>query len=268
MTDAHQAPAAPAVAPPQERRTLPGAQDAALALGRVTDARVRKAPRVPSWALKVIMAVTGSIFVLFVFAHMVGNLKAFISAEDYNHYALFFHTALYPLLPVDAMLWILRIVLSVSLVLHVGAAVTISARARASRGSFRRKKLNLRSFGARNMLVTGFVLLGFIVFHILDLTAGKLVATEDYRHVTPETSYAYENLMASMQRPWSAAIYSVTLLLLTVHIAHGIWTVISDLGGTGARLRKIGIVVAGCVALIVLVGNILLPLAITTGVLS
>lgn len=252
----------------RQPRSLPGADPSALALGRVTDKRIRKAPKVPSWALKVTMAITGSIFVAFVFAHMVGNLKAFIGPEDYNHYALFFHTALYPLLPIDGMLWILRIVLSVSLVLHVGAAFTIAARARASRGSFRRKKMNIRSFGARSMLVTGIVLLGFIVFHLLDLTAGKLVATDDYRHVTPETSFAYENLIASMQRPWSAGIYAVTLLLLTVHLAHGIWTVISDLGGTGKRLRKIGIVVAGCVALIVLVGNIILPIAITTGVLS
>jgi len=234
----------------------------------VTDQRIRTAPKIPSWALKVTMAITGTIFVAFVFAHMVGNLKAFIGPDDYNHYALFFHTALYPLLPIDGMLWILRIVLSVSLVLPVGAAVTIARRARASRGSFRRKKLNLRSFGARSMLVSGFVILGFLVFHLLDLTAGKVVATDDYRHVTPETSYAYENLIASMQRPWSAAIYAITLLILTVHLAHGIWTVVSDLGGTGQRLRKIGVVVAGLVALVVLVGNILLPIAITTGVLS
>lgn len=267
MDDVHPQTTAPTDVPRQPR-TLPGADASALALGHVTDQRIRKSPKIPSWALKVTMAITGTIFVLFVFVHMVGNLKAFIGPEDYNHYALFFHTALYPLLPVDAMLWILRIVLSVSLVLHVGAAVTIARRARASRGSFRRKKLNLRSFGARNMLVSGFVILGFLVFHLLDLTAGKVVATDDYRHVTPDTSYAYENLIASMQRPWSAAIYAITLLILTVHLAHGIWTVVSDLGGTGRRLRKIGVIAAGLVALVVLVGNILLPIAITTGVLS
>lgn len=253
---------------PRQPRTLPGADASALALGHVTDQRIRAAPRIPSWALKVTMAITGTIFVLFVFAHMVGNLKAFISPEDYNHYALFFHTALYPLLPVDAMLWILRTVLGVSLVLHVGAAVTITARARASRGAYRRKKLNLRSFGARNMLVTGIVLLGFLVFHLLDLTAGKVVATDDYRHVTPDTSYAYENLIASFQRPWAAAIYAATLLLLTLHLAHGIWTIVSDLGGSARRLRTITAVVAGLVALVVLVGNIALPIAVTTGVLS
>lgn len=261
-TGAKSAPVAP------DRRPLPGAEPNALAVGRVTDQRIRTAPKIPSWALKVAMAITGSIFVIFVFVHMVGNLKAFISPADYNSYALFFHTALYPLLPVDAMLWIMRIVLLASLIIHVGAAVTIAARARASRGSFRRKKLNLRSFGARSMLVSGTVILGFLIFHLLDLTAGKVVATDDYRHVTPDTSFAYENLIASMQRPWSAAIYAITLLILTVHLAHGIWTVVSDLGGTGRRLRKIAIVVAGVVALVVLIGNILLPIAITTGVLS
>ena len=71
-----------------------------------------------------------------------------------------------------------------------------------------------------------------------------------------------------MQRPWSAAIYAITLLVLTVHLAHGIWTVVSDLGGTGRRLRKISVTVAGLVALVVLVGNILLAIAITTGVQS
>lgn len=36
---------------------------------------------------KAVMAVTGGILVLFLIAHMAGNLKVFLGASDFNHYA-------------------------------------------------------------------------------------------------------------------------------------------------------------------------------------
>ncbi|MBO1737049.1 succinate dehydrogenase, partial [Barnesiella sp. GGCC_0306] len=51
------------------------------------------------------MAITGTIFALFVFVHMVGNLKAFMGPGDYNAYAEFLRTVLYPLFPVGGVLW-------------------------------------------------------------------------------------------------------------------------------------------------------------------
>ncbi|MCC2308426.1 succinate dehydrogenase cytochrome b subunit [Cellulomonas chengniuliangii] len=249
--------------------TLPGSDPAALATGRVTNARIRKAPAVPSWVLKVVMAVTGTIFALFLLVHMFGNLKVFTGAEHFNEYAHWLHTILEPFLPWNGVLWILRVVLGASFVAHVVAAVLLKRRARASRGKVARKRMPLKTFAGRNMLVTGIVLFAFVGFHLMDLTIGTTgVAPETYTAGTTEASFAYQNLIASFQRPASSAFYIVALLTLFLHLAHGLVTVVHDLGMTGKRLRAVAFAVGGAMALAILLGNILIPIAVLTGIVK
>ena len=229
---------------------LPGADDADLNLGRVRHGRVRRPPMVPSWVLKVVMALSGIVFALYVLVHMIGNLKVFTGADHFNEYAHWLRTVLQPFLPYEGLLWIVRAVLLVCLVAHVGAAGVLWSRGRASRGAHRHQGLGLRNFTARTMLVTGVVLLGFIVFH-----------------ATLERTYAYENLIASFQRPVAAAFYLLALVALFLHLAHGLWTAVSDLGATGRRLRAVGYATAGVLALAVMLGNIIIPISVLTGLL-
>ena len=245
------------------------AQREALALGSVRATRVRQQPRVPSWALKAIMAVTGIVFALFVLVHMIGNLKVFTGAEHFNAYAHWLRTVLQPLLPYEGLLWILRVALVGCLIAHVWSAALIWTRSRASRGTHRRPGMWVKRFTARTMPVTGIVLLGFVVLHVLDLTTGASgVAAQSFQPATPTTAHAYENLVASLQRPWAAAVYMVTMLALLLHLAHGLWTVVSDVGITGQRTRAIGWLVAGVFALAVMLGNIVIPVAVLVGVVS
>ncbi len=252
-----------------ESGALPGTDEAALALGHVRSGRVRTQPKVPSWALKVIMAITGVLFALFVLVHMIGNLKVFAGAESFNEYAHWLRTVLQPFLPYEGLLWILRAVLIVALVAHVWSAALIWGRSRISRGWHRRPGMWVRSFTARTMPVTGIVLLGFVALHVLDLTTGTPgVAAEAFQPATSETAHAYENLVASLQRPWAATVYAVSMFALFLHLAHGLWTVVTDLGATGQRIRAVGFVVAGIVALGVMLGNIIIPIAVLAGVVS
>lgn len=241
----------------------------ALALGSIRSHRVRRQPRVPSWALKVIMAVTGVVFALFVTVHMIGNLKVFTGSEHFNEYAHWLRTVLQPFLPYEGLLWILRVALIASLVAHVWSAALIWRRSRISRGAHRRPGMWVKHFTARTMPVTGLVLLGFVILHVLDLTTGTAgVAAEGFQPASAETAHAYENLVASLRRPWVAAVYMVSMLALFLHLAHGLWSVVSDLGATGRRVRAVGWVVAGVLALAVMLGNMLIPIAVLAGVVA
>ncbi|GAA2007709.1 succinate dehydrogenase cytochrome b subunit [Brevibacterium samyangense] len=215
------------------------------------------------WA-KMIMAVTGLVFVAFVFIHMYGNLHIYFGGEEFDHYAHWLREAFMPVLPYSGLLWILRIVLLGCLVLHVFCALLIAARARRARGRFRRKGLGMNTFGARSMLVTGIVLLLFVIFHILDLTVPvPPLATDVFVH-----GEAYANLVASFSRPWASAVYIVAMLVLTVHIAHGVWTAAHDLGVTGKRTRAIFYLAGGIIGLLIAIGNITIPVAVLLGVLA
>ena len=57
-------------------------------------------------ALKLLMAVSGIIFIGFVLAHMYGNLKAFAGHDAYNDYAEHLRTLGEPMLPHAGFLWV------------------------------------------------------------------------------------------------------------------------------------------------------------------
>ena len=238
----------------------------AIAHGKITFEPLRERPKFPSWALKLIMAVTGLIFGLYVIVHMVGNMKIFMGESDFNAYAAFLRTVGYPAIPNEGVLWIFRIVLLVAVILHVYGAFALHGRARQSRGKFRRQGMvgGWNTFTARTMIITGVVLLAFIVFHILDLTMGVTpAAPETFAH-----GEIYANLIASFSR-WPVAIfYILAMVVLFLHLSHGIWLAVSDLGITGLRWRKVLLVVAYLVPTIVMIGNISMPLSIALGWLS
>ena len=59
-------------------------------------------------ALKILMAVSGGIFILFVLLHMYGNLKAFAGHDAFNEYAHHLRTLGEPMLPHEGALWVIR----------------------------------------------------------------------------------------------------------------------------------------------------------------
>lgn len=230
-------------------------------------------PRPSNITLKVIMAVTGSIFAAFVLVHMIGNLKAFMGAGEFNSYARFLRVVAYPLVPYEGVLWILRIALLVCLAAHIWAGTLIWIRGRRARGSFRRRAMAASTWGARSMLGSGILLLIFIVVHLLDLTLGAGLESSGFEAPvrTGEAAvdiHAYQNLIASLSRPPMAIFYSLMMLVIGIHLAQGIWNVVNDLGGTGPRLRKIWLGIGLLISLAIVIGNGALPILILTGVIS
>ncbi|HSO68638.1 MAG TPA: succinate dehydrogenase cytochrome b subunit [Arachnia sp.] len=226
---------------------------------------VTRRGRPSTFACKVTMAITGWVFTAFVAVHMIGNLKAFGGADGYNSYSYWLRNAFYPLLPHEGLLWILRIVLVVSLVLHVGASVILWRRGRRFRGPHRRRAY--QAWGARTMPVSGIVLLAFVVFHLLDLTLG-IAGPATYQPGTATASFAFENTVASLARPLAGAFYLVTMLVLALHLAHGLWSTTSDLGVTGRRTRAFWLTVGWALSLTVALGNASLPIAVWLGILA
>ena len=116
-----------------------------------------------SVGLKVVMAFTGLIFVIFVLFHMYGNLKMFFGPEAYNHYAEWLkHDMLYPILPHGWFIWIFRICLILVLLGHVGAAAHLvlrNYRARGTRYKVKSGKKKKESWPSKTMKVGGVTIL-------------------------------------------------------------------------------------------------------------
>lgn len=226
-----------------------------------------KSRALSNYACKVTMAVTGLLFAGFVLAHMIGNLKVYQGADAFNAYAAWLREVGYPLLPREGVLWALRVVLGLALVAHIECGIALWLRGRAARGSFRRRGRSPKAWAATLMVPSGLLLLAFIIVHLLDLTLGTLGAPA-FRHPDASGFHAYDNLVASFQRPGYAVFYLVVMLVLALHLAQGLWSALHDLGGTAGRLRRVWVAVAGVAVIAITVVNSSIPLAVMMGWLT
>ncbi|WP_454084099.1 succinate dehydrogenase cytochrome b subunit [Georgenia sp. Marseille-Q6866] len=212
-----------------------------------------------SVALKLVMAVTGVIFLLFVLAHMYGNLKALSGQQAFDDYAHHLRVLGEPMLPESGFLWVMRLGLVVSLVLHVWSAIVLARRNRGARTQkYVMKKSVSSSLSSRTMMWGGLALLLFIVFHILQFTTLTI-------EVGGSFDSPYDRLVAAFETWWLVAIYVVAMVALGMHLRHGIWSATQTLGWSNRTRQPMIKAVALAVAILVVVGFLVPPLAIAFG---
>lgn len=243
----------------------------AIAHGHITNEPLRSKPVISTWVIKLGMAVTGLLFALFVVGHMAGNMKLYAAThpngeEPIDVYGEFLRDLGAPILPHGVFLWIIRLVLLAAIAFHIYGAFALTARSKKSRGKFSRSNLmgGLDSFATRTMLVTGAVLILFIIFHILDLTIGaQPIASDAFVHGAVKA-----NMIATFSR-WPVTIfYVLAMCCLFLHLTHGIKLAASDLGITGKKWRETFVILAYIIPAVVCLGNIIMPLSVAFGWVS
>jgi succinate dehydrogenase cytochrome b subunit len=213
---------------------------------------------------KWVMALTGIALMGFVFFHMLGNLKVFLGAEPINHYGEWLRQLLVPFFPRTVTLWLLRIGYIAAFVFHIhaGASLTLAnRRARAEGGYVSPRDYQAATAASRSMRLTGVVVGLFVIFHLADLTWGTV--NPDFQR-----GDVYRNLVASLERPVVALIYIVANIALGIHLLHGSWSIFQSLGVNNPRWNSWRRIFAVAFAGIVMVGNLSVPIAVLTGVVS
>ncbi|HEX8803325.1 MAG TPA: succinate dehydrogenase cytochrome b subunit [Acidimicrobiales bacterium] len=213
---------------------------------------------------KWVMAVTGILLMGYVFAHMVGNLKVYLGAEDINHYGEFLRELFVPIVPRTVTLWVMRVGLALAFAFHIHAAASLTLmnrRAHAEGGYISRRDWQAANAASRSMRWTGVVIGLFVLWHLADLTWGT---------VNPDfvRGDVYRNMVASFERPAVSAIYIVANVALGIHLFHGAWSMFQSLGLNNPRWNSWRRGFAAGFAGIVMVGNLSFPIAVLTGVVS
>lgn len=209
------------------------------------------------------MAVTGLIMVGFLLVHMYGNLKMFVGAEAYDHYAHWLkEDVLYPLMPHGQFIWVFRAVMVAAVVLHIWAAATLSARTLAVRGDkYVNDKKQVQTYSSRTMRWGGVIILAFLIFHLLQFTVvpGLTGGTASEPHTM---------VVAAFKMWWMVLIYAVCMVLICMHIRHGFFSAFNTLGlNTSTNARKVLNILAIIVALVLFAGFMIMPLAVLFGVI-
>ena len=228
--------------------------------GLVTGARASRT----TVALKLLVALSGLIFIGYVLLHMYGNLKAFAGHDSFNEYAEHLRTFGEPILPRGGLLWMVRVVLIMAVLTHVYASMTLWRRAQNARPvKYARKKRTGAIWASGFMRWGGLALLLFIVWHLLHFTIAKI------NPAGGATNDPFNLMVDSFDVWWMTAIYLAAMLALGAHIHHGFWSACQTLGLTNtARSRGRAKRVSLTLAVVVAVGFSLVPLAVVAGVIE
>jgi succinate dehydrogenase / fumarate reductase cytochrome b subunit len=157
----------------------------------------------------------------------------------------------------------MRVVLIGAFAVHIIAAYQLTRmnqKARPQRYQSKRDYV-AANFASRTMRWTGIIVALFVVFHLLDLTWGS--ANPHFVRGDP-----YDNLFYSFERVPVAIIYIIAMLALGIHIFHGAWSMFQSLGLNNPRWNEWRRAFAVAFALVITIGNISMPLLITTGVVT
>jgi succinate dehydrogenase / fumarate reductase cytochrome b subunit len=214
--------------------------------------------------LKLLMAASGILFILFVLAHMYGNLKAFSGHDAYNDYAAHLRVMGEPMVPREGFLWILRSALIVSLFVHIGAAAALWRRARKARTTKYVMKKNIASsLSSRTMRWGGLTLLLFIIWHLVNFTIGKVNVSGG------STDDPYNLLVDTFDTWWMTLIYLAAMLTLAMHLHHGVWSSAQTLGLTNNdRARRNAKTLGWILAVVIAGGFSLVPIFVLAGVIT
>jgi len=209
---------------------------------------------------KIVMATTGILLLLFIIGHLVGNLHIYLGPEPLNTYAQFLKS-------IGEILWIVRIVLFVSLVLHIITSLYLSSINNAAKPvkyqvvNYAKAKINSRS-----MLVTGIMIFAFVTYHLLHFTFG-ITNPEHYaqheltvkkafvlpgnvseeqlksmpkdcfveQNILTERHDVYKMVVLGFRNPFISLAYIVAVVLLGFHLSHAIKSCFHTLGITGPK---------------------------------
>ncbi|MGA8026868.1 MAG: succinate dehydrogenase cytochrome b subunit [Bryobacteraceae bacterium] len=206
---------------------------------------------------KVVMAITGAILFLFVIGHMLGNLQVFEGPDKLNAYGRFLHG-------VPEILWAVRITLIISVILHIWASVELAVRKTQARPVAYAKRENIASsYASRTMYWSGPIILAFVIYHLLHLTAGIIHPGSDFIEAD-----VYHNVISGFQIWYVSAWYIFSMILLGFHIRHGAWSMFQSVGINHPRHTPILKKSALTLAIVVTAGYISIPLSIMLGLIK
>lgn len=206
---------------------------------------------------KIVMGVTGLIGVGFVILHMAGNLLAFRGPEAINSYARF-------LAGTGELLWVLRIVLIASVILHVTAAYQLTMQNRAARPvGYVRREPQVSTWAARTMRWGGALLVIFIVLHVMHFTNPGWRPQGVF-----EKADVYTNIVLSFRIWWITLFYVVAMIALGLHLYHGVWSSVRSIGLSQPARRPLHRTVALAIAVVVWLGFTAVPVAVFAGLIG
>ena len=207
-----------------------------------------------------IVAVTGVILILFVVGHLLGNLQIFLGPDWINGYSQH-------LRDLGPLLWLIRIVLLATVILHIYFTILLAIENRRARPEpYRDRNYVKASWASRHMVASGLIVLAFIVYHLAHFTFRKTDPHFALLKPDPEGHYDVFSMMVyGFQNVYVSGFYVVGLFLLTLHLTHGSSSFFQSLGFNNQRLTPKLAIGGRIFAWLLFIGYTSIPIAVLLG---
>ena len=207
---------------------------------------------------KIVAATTGVLLIAFLLGHMFGNMMVFQGPEILNAYAAW--------LQGHPLLWVLRAGLITLFVTHIYVTITLARDNRAARPiGYEKYQPHSASFFSRYMVLTGLVVLAFLVYHLLHFTFGVIDADHTRLLDAQQRLDVYSSVVQTFQSPWIAGSYVVAMVLLGFHLWHGATSTFQTLGVRHENYDTLLRVIAALIVAALVIGNSSIPILIYAG---
>ena len=218
---------------------------------------------------KAVVAATGVGLALFLLSHMGANLLIFAGPDAINSYAQglrdFGKFGDFP-----AFLWTARLGLIGIFVVHVVLAIQLTRQNSAARPTkYKNPNTVQASFASRYMILTGMLVLLFLLLHLAHFTLGYIEPKSfaAMEQITKHGAFVkrhdvYTMVITDFRNPVFSGLYLLSMLVLALHLHHGVGSLFQSLGfvreGAYGLVKKISV---GAMALLV-VGFSAVPVAV------
>jgi succinate dehydrogenase / fumarate reductase, cytochrome b subunit len=210
---------------------------------------------------KYVVAVTALLLILYVLGHLVGNLQIYMGSDRINAYAKFLHG-------LGPILWLVRVILIAAFVTHIVATIQLAQENRLAKpqkyavAGYQRSTL-----ASRTMLVSGLIVLCFVIYHLLQFTLQ--VTDPEFREVHDSLGRhdVYRMLILGFRHPLVSLFYVAGLFLLTTHLSHGFASVVQTLGINNRKIGNFVSVGGQTLAWVVFAGYVSIPVSIYLGLI-
>jgi succinate dehydrogenase / fumarate reductase cytochrome b subunit len=207
---------------------------------------------------KWIVAITGLALFGFVVGHLIGNLQIFLGPEPINRYAAF-------LQGLGELLWVIRLGLLVMVVAHIYFTIKLRLESRTARPTaYAVTTRRAATLPARAMLLSGLMVLCFIIFHLLHYTAQTIDPSFRDLHDAQGRHDVYRMMILGFSNPLASGFYIVAVGLLSMHLQHGIQSLFQTLGLNSAKVRPLLEKGGQAFAWVLFLGYASIPIAVLT----
>ncbi len=194
----------------------------------------------------------------FLFVHAAGNLLILKGPDALNAYADWMQG--------HPLLWGFRLGLLTLFVVHIATALRLARENRLARPKRYKKiaRLGIRLPG-RLMLLSGLLLLAFLIFHLLHLTTRSVGPVVQPLFDGAERVDVYGMILLGFSEPWIAALYLVAMALLGLHLVHAIEAMFQTLGFHHESYQPFVRLFAPLLSLLIVSGFAAIPLLVLSG---